>query len=186
MIAQRESPAPVPRAVAEALPFAAGAFDAALAVLTLHHWTDWPRGVAELLRVARSRVVILTWDPEAGADFWLFEYFPQILALDRLRIPLLGELCEALPADSEIVPIPHDCCDGFLASGWCDPARYLDAAVRAPISGFRMLELADLQAGLSRLAADLAGGSWSQRWRHLGERDSLDCGYRLVVADLAA
>ena len=100
-------------------------------------------------------------------------------------MPPLAALCEALQAESELVPIPRDCRDGFLASGWCDPARYLDAGVRAPISGFRMLEPADLQTGLRRLAADLADGTWSKRWGQLEERDWLDCGYRLVVADLA-
>ena len=127
--------------------------------------------MAELLRVARSRVVILSWDPEAGADFWLFQYFPQILARDRLRMPPLATLSRRYELRARSVPIPRDCRDGFLASGWCDPARYLDAGVRAPISGFRMLEPVDLQAGLRRLAADLADDSWSRRWGQLGERD---------------
>ncbi|CAN5496532.1 hypothetical protein BH18ACT1_BH18ACT1_19090 [soil metagenome] len=44
MIAQRPpGAAPAIRAVAEVLPFPDGAFDAALAVLTLHHWSDLPR-----------------------------------------------------------------------------------------------------------------------------------------------
>jgi len=47
---------------AESLPFAEDEFDAAMAVLTIHHWKDWERGVGEMARVAR-RVVILTWDP---------------------------------------------------------------------------------------------------------------------------
>ena len=40
MIAQREGAAAVVRGGAEALPFAARRFDAALAV---HHWSDWRR-----------------------------------------------------------------------------------------------------------------------------------------------
>src|SRR5262245_5921806 len=46
MIRQRAvNAAPVVRAHAEALPFADGAFDAAMAVLTLHHWRDWRAGL---------------------------------------------------------------------------------------------------------------------------------------------
>ena len=54
MIRQRPAhAAPVVRAVAEALPFRDDEFDAALAVLTIHHWTDLARGLAELRRVTR-------------------------------------------------------------------------------------------------------------------------------------
>ena len=90
MIRQRPSAAaPVVRAVAEHLPFADTSFDAALAVLTLHHWTDRAGGLAELARVARRRVVILTWDPSCRDLFWLTtEYFP---AIGPIRI-IPGEL----------------------------------------------------------------------------------------------
>ena len=53
MIAARATPAI--QGVAEALPFADDAFDAAMAVLTIHHWSDWRAGVLELRRVARGR-----------------------------------------------------------------------------------------------------------------------------------
>jgi SAM-dependent methyltransferase len=49
--------------VAEALPLGDGAVDAAMAVLTLHHWSDWRAGVAEMRRVAHRQVVVCTWDP---------------------------------------------------------------------------------------------------------------------------
>src|SRR5262245_47813824 len=63
MIQQRSaSAAPVVRGVAEQLPFRDGAFEVALAVLTVHHWTDPGVGLAEMRRVSRKQV-ILTWDP---------------------------------------------------------------------------------------------------------------------------
>jgi ubiquinone/menaquinone biosynthesis C-methylase UbiE len=62
MIGQRSpGSAPAVRAVAESLPFADRSFDAALAVLTVHHWTDAAAGLAEMARVA-GRVVVLTFD----------------------------------------------------------------------------------------------------------------------------
>ena len=52
MISQRPADAtPVVRARAEALPIADGAADAALAVLTVHHWDDLEAGLAELRRI---------------------------------------------------------------------------------------------------------------------------------------
>jgi len=56
MIEQRPpAAAPAVRAIAESLPFPADSFDAALAVLTVHHWRDAAQGLAEL-HVARAGV----------------------------------------------------------------------------------------------------------------------------------
>src|SRR5215470_15184312 len=75
--------APTLQGSATALPFRDGAFDAALAVLTVHHWPERARGLAELRRVARDRAVILTWVPDA-ARFWLIDdYFPALGESDR-------------------------------------------------------------------------------------------------------
>jgi SAM-dependent methyltransferase len=182
MIAQR--PAGAARAVqasATDLPFRDGSFAAALAVLTVHHWPDRRRGLAELARVARERVVLLTWDP-ATAGFWLVdEYFPQVWALDRPLFPTLDELRQALgPLEAEPVPVPHDCADGFLGAYWRRPAAYLDPGVRGAISTFA--KLTDVEGGVARLRADLDDGTWQRRHHELLGRDALDLGYRLVVA----
>ena len=58
--------APVVRARAEALPFADGAFDAAMAVLTVHHWGDQAAGCASCA-ASRRRVVVLAFDPDWSA-----------------------------------------------------------------------------------------------------------------------
>jgi SAM-dependent methyltransferase len=92
MIRQRPAgAAPAVQAVAERLPLADGRVDAALAVLTLHHWTDRAAGLAELKRVARRRVVIVTWDPAWKNDFWLTrDYFPGVLEHDVVNFPTLA------------------------------------------------------------------------------------------------
>src|SRR5215217_8771945 len=54
--------APCVDARAEALPFHDEAFDAAMAVLSDHHWEDRLGGLRELRRVARRRVVVMQWD----------------------------------------------------------------------------------------------------------------------------
>ena len=183
MIAQRLSAAAVVRAVAESLPFRSRSFEAVMAVLTIHHWDDWRAGIAEMRRVAASRVVLLTWDPEAGAGFWLFEYFPGILELDRRRFPDFDELLAATGGRSRAVPVPHDCSDGFLGAWWREPAAYLDATVRAAMSGFVLLPDDDAGRGLARLAGDIRSGEWERRFGALRERGELDLGYRLIVAE---
>jgi SAM-dependent methyltransferase len=182
MLAQRRSAAPRVRAVSEALPFRDDSFDAALAVLTIHHWSDWRRGVAELRRVAR-RAVLLTADPESTPRFWLFDYFPGILAHDRTHMPPLGELCALLDATATPLPIAHDCTDGLLGAAWRTPARYLDAGVRAATSGFAALSAAELADGLQRLAADLDSGDWTARYGWLLRQEEADLGYRVVVGN---
>ena len=187
MIRQRPpDAAPAVRAHAAALPFRDASFDGALAILTIHHWPDRGRGLAELGRVARRRVVILThtWDPVASG-FWLVDdYFPEILAIDCPLFPMLDELRRALGRISVLdVPIPRDCSDGFLGAYWARPEAYLDPGVRAAISGFA--RLADPAPDLARLRADLASGEWDRRYGGLRAREQIDLGYRLVIAEVA-
>src|SRR5919198_6304706 len=91
MIAQRPAgAAPVVRASAEELPFPDRSFDAALAVHSDHHWRDRLRGLRELRRVARRRVVLFNVDPAEVGRFWLTsEYLPGSLCLfpERYREP---------------------------------------------------------------------------------------------------
>jgi SAM-dependent methyltransferase len=181
MIAQRApTAAPAVQASAGDLPFRAGAFDAALAVLTIHHWPDRARGLRELARVARHRIVLLTWDPATPA-FWLAdEYFPQLWAIDRPIFPSLDDLRRALgPIEVQPLPVPHDCTDGFVGAYWRRPAAYLDPAVRGAMSTFT--KFPDPEPALARLRRDLADGTWSRGHRDLVERDELDLGYRLVI-----
>jgi len=173
---------PAVRVSAEALPFKAKTFDAALAVLTLHHWSDWRLGLREMQRAA-TRLVLFTFDTSHAQRFWLTEdYFPEISELDRGRCPSVAEVVDALGACRvENVAVPSDCVDGFLAAYWRRPEAYLDPAVRAGMSGFARLDEAVVARGLARLAADLDSGAWERRFGHLRALESLDAGYRLVV-----
>ena len=186
MRAQRppEAPAAI-NARAEALPLADGSADAALAVLTVHHWDDPAAGLAEMLRVARRRVVVLTWDPALAERLWLVrDYLPEAAELDRGRFQPLEQVAVALGGASvEPVPIPHDCSDGFLGAYWRRPERYLDPAVRPGISTFQALAPEVVERALARLAAGLAGGEWLRRNAGLLELEELDLGYRLLVAE---
>jgi SAM-dependent methyltransferase len=184
MIAQRPpGAAPVVQAAAEALPFEDGSFDAAMAILTLHHWSDWRRGIEEMRRVTR-RLVVLSWDPSFAGRLWVSnEYFEQLIDEDVRLFPSLADQVGALRATSvTAVPIAHDCQDGFYGAHWRRPEAYLDPVVRAGISTMAKRAPDELAAGLARLRADLASGAWAERHADLLERDELDLGYRLLVA----
>ena len=181
MLKQRLSEAgPAIQATAAALPFKADVFDAALAILTVHHWPDRAAGLSELRRVSRSRVVILTWDP-SSPGFWLTDYFPEILDIDRPIFPSLDELESELgPTLVVDVPIPHDCSDGFLGAYWRRPGAYLDERVRLAISTFSKLR--DPTPGLTKLRNDLVSGRWREHYQEILKEHALDLGYRLIVA----
>jgi hypothetical protein len=183
MIAQRPAgAAPAVQASAEALPFADASFDAAMAILTLHHWSDWRGGCAELRRVARERVAVLSWDPTYAESMWLLpEYFPEHLDEDVALFPSLADQAAALGAEVEVVPVPWDCRDGFLSAFWRRPEAYLDPVVRAGISTLAKRTEPELAQGLARLRADLDSGAWARRHADLLSRDALDLGYRLLV-----
>lgn len=196
MIRQRPvTAAPCVMGTAEALPVETGSFDAAMTVLSAHHWSDPERGLREMVRVARKRVVMLTWVPPPDAPpFWLTEeYFPEILAYDRTIFPGADVLAAMLNRASggrglvriAPVPIPHDCSDGFLCAYWRRPECYLDAERRSAISSFARIDAAGHERGLERLRADLSSGRWADRNRDLLTLDALDVGYRIVCCELA-
>jgi SAM-dependent methyltransferase len=180
MIRQRSAEAAaVVRGRAEELPFADRSFDGAMAVLTVHHWSDQAKGLGEMRRVARGPVAILTYDP-GFRGFWLADYFPGLVALDDAQMPAMAEYGRRLgPVAVVPVPIPNDCSDGFLSAYWRRPAAYLDPRVRAAMSSF--WALGDVSEELGRLRDDLDSGAWEERYGDLLALDALDCGYRLVV-----
>jgi SAM-dependent methyltransferase len=184
MIEQRPAgAAPVVRAVAESLPVPDASFDAALTVLSLQHWTEPERGLDELRRVAR-RQVVLTWDARFYAEqFWLLrDYLPEVADWEHDRATV-EFACAGLPGSrAEVVPVPHDCIDGFGAAYWRRPEAYLDADVRASISGLALLEDGTAERAMRRLADDLESGRWHRRNAELLDLDEFDIGYRLVVA----
>ncbi|WP_426368087.1 class I SAM-dependent methyltransferase [Streptomyces sp. E-08] len=171
------------RAGAESLPFADGAFGAAMAVMTVHHWPDLRRGLAELRRVAH-RQVVFTWDPQHLPELWLIEeYLPEIRQLEHARFTPLSAVVEALGAHTVLpFPIPHDFTDGFQIAHWRRPQSYLDPVVRAASSTFAQLPASVVEPAIARLREDLASGAWHRRHADLLTRDSVDYGYRLLVA----
>jgi SAM-dependent methyltransferase len=177
--------APAIRASAGALPLREGAVDAAMAVLTVHHWDDErERGVRELRRVARGPVVILTYDAEVAAGMWLVrDYLPEVAELDRRIFPAPALLADWLGGrvDVQAIPIPRDTPDWMLGSFWAHPERVLDPAARAATSGFARMDPAVVDRVVAAVSRDLEDGTWDRRHGGLRETAELDAGLRLVV-----
>ena len=190
MIDQRPAgAAPVVRGRAEELPFEDGSFDAVMAVLSDHHWTDRRRGLSELRRVARRRIVLFNADPGEADQFWLTtQYLPEFLELipPRYRTPgawerelraILGRI-ESIP-----VAVSHDCTDGFYGAYWRRPEAYLETDVRAGISVFSQVPSGAVARAVDALGADLETGRWHDRHRELLTMDELHLGYYLITAE---
>ena len=130
-------------------------------------------------RVTRGPVVVLTFDP-SHRGFWLWDYFPKLVALDEGQMPRMTDYGAWLgPVEILAVPIPWDCADGFLCAYWRRPAAYLDARVRAAMSSFWAVD--NVSEGLEKLASDLDSGAWAERHSQLLDLDECDAGYRLVT-----
>lgn len=185
MIRQRcPSAAPVVRGVAEHLPFREGAFDVALAVFTVHHWSDPRKGLAELCRVAQKQVIV-TWDPDVFArQFWLVrDYLPEAAARETHLATLATVLAHLGPSTTEPLLVPDDCMDGFFGAYWKRPYAYLDATSRGAISGLALLDPRVVSDAMERLKFDIDHGRWHTRYSKLMELCEIDLGYRLVVAE---
>jgi Methyltransferase domain len=184
MITQRrEGSAPVVQAAAERLPFPSDSFDAAMALLTLHHWIDIEAGFGELRRVA-GKIVILTFDPDVHGSFWLFnDYLPEAMELASAQPAPPAAIARLLETDHiEAVPISSTCADGFTVAYWRRPEAYLNPEVRACCSSFAELPLDIVESRMRALAGDLQSGRWHAKYGALEGMDYFDAGLRLIVA----
>ena len=187
MAAQRPPElAPAIRASAGSLPLRDGSVDAAMAILSIHHWdAAQEAGVRELRRVARGPVVILTYDPRVSGRMWLAaEYAPEVAALDDGIFPVPELVAGWLGGEVRVepVPVPRDCTDWMFGSFWAHPERVLDPVARANTSGFARMGTAAVDAAVARLSRDLASGAWDARHGALRELAEFDAGLRLIVA----
>ena len=176
--------APAIDAVAERLPLDDEAVDAVMAIITLQHWSDPVAGLREMRRVARDRVIVLTFDVGVVAESWLLsEYVPEVQADDSARFLRISEIVESLGgATVQDIPVPGDCTDGFFHAYFTRPEAYLEEAVRRAQSAWSRLPPGVERRAVSALREDLASGVWEQRHGDLRGALEYDAGLRLVVA----
>lgn len=187
---RRERPAgaaPALDAAAEHLPFDDDTFDAAMATMTIHQWADVNQGLREMRRVSRGPVVVLTLDAVALDEFWLAEYIPEVVPVERARFPTLERVTDLLAPDStqvhvDVVAVPRDCTDGFGEAFYARPEAFLQPEIRAFTSGLVLTDPDAVQRGLDRLRHDLASGAWDQRYGNLRTQPERRGALRLVTA----
>jgi SAM-dependent methyltransferase len=181
MISRRiNSGAILVQGIAEALPFKDNCFDCSMGILTVHHWSDIPSGLREMLRVTMDKIVLFTWIGY-GNNFWLEDYIPEIAGIEKKLFPRLEELEQVLGnIFVETVEIPYDCTDGFMCAYWRRPKMYLDPDARKAISTFSRIP--EFKVGLNKLRDDIGSGAWRKKYGRLLDKQSLDFGYRLVIA----
>jgi SAM-dependent methyltransferase len=184
MRAQRPAGAvPAIDGTAEALPFDDDAFDAVMATVTVHQWADTAAGLAELRRVARGPVVVLTFDGGALDLLWLAAYVPELVAAERGRYPAIDAIAAAIGRTTRVlpVPIPIDCVDGFTEAYYARPEAFLDPSVRAAQSAWGFVDEAAITRGIERLRADLASGAWDDKYGALRTQSEFTGSLRLIV-----
>ena len=171
-------------AIAEALPFADQQFDASIATFTVHQWAHLEHGLAEMRRVTRGPVIVLTCDPRLVQQFWLNAYAPQVLAAEARRYPSLDRIRAALGGTShEIhVAIPFDCTDGFNEAYYGRPERLLDDGARLACSAWSLVSAEVRDVYVEHLRRDLRDGAWDARYGFLRSVAAYDGSLRLVVA----
>jgi len=75
---------------AEQLPWPEASFDRVFSFNAIHHFPDQQMFIREAHRVLRAGGSLSTWslDPHTGMDrWWVYEYFPRTLEIDRERFP---------------------------------------------------------------------------------------------------
>ncbi len=187
MIAKRpRRAAPALRGVAEALPLGERSVDAAMATLTIHHWSHLDAGLAEMRRVARKRIVLLTIDAEKNSEIWtLSEYFPEAAQAEREKMPTMQALEAELPkATIEVIPAPSRCEDEFTSALWDRPELFLEPAVLRASSLWHQLSPEAVERGREHLRSDLESGRWDEKFGHLRTLPELDIGLRLICEEL--
>lgn len=182
-IANGKSPAI--NAFGDQLPFDDHVFDAVTAFVTLHHWPDMKKGLLELKRVARDKVIIMTFDPQALDRFWNAEYFPEVIDVERQRYPTIPFITETLESDCTVweIPVPLHCVDGFQEAYYGRPEAFLDEKVRDGQSAWGFIPADQRRDIVKRLADDLASGEWDRKYGSYRSQPEFTCALRLIICN---
>jgi SAM-dependent methyltransferase len=175
---------PAVNAKADALPFDDQSFEAAMALLTVHHWPDLKKGLQELRRVTRQQIVLMVFDPAALDDSWIAHYFPELISIEKKRDHSMETLADALGGRLEIekIRVPLDCKDGFQDAFYGRPEAFLQAEVRRAQSSWGFLPPGLEETLVQRLADDLSSGEWDKKYGHYRTQPFFEGALRLLVA----
>lgn len=155
-------------AAAEQLPFPDLYYDAAIGILTIHHWQDKLQGLIEVNRVLKpnGKLLLFSFSPQQIMGYWLHHYFPAMIqqcsltTLPEAQMELLLRQSGFKTIQSFKYYVREDLQDHFLYSYKFKPKKYLLEEVRNGTSGFRAMCNADeLVKGLALLERDIQTGA---------------------------
>jgi ubiquinone/menaquinone biosynthesis C-methylase UbiE len=98
---QKQSQTKLVQGKAEVLPFFNSSFDRLFCINAFHHFTDKKAFIKEARRIVRpgGGVLIIGLDPHTGLDrWWIYEYFPQVVDIDKNRYPSTSSIRSSLAA----------------------------------------------------------------------------------------
>jgi len=155
-----------------------------MAGLTIHHWSDRAKGLKEIRRVTRGPIVIMTFDASAPTDFWIFDYCPEMKAVEQKRYGALSSIINELPGSSEVisVPVPIDCTDRFQVALYARPEEFLNPEVRSSQSAWKFLPAGAEENFVRTLKSDLESGAWKKKYGYLQGQPFINCQLRVVVS----
>jgi hypothetical protein len=116
--------------------------------------------------------------------FWLADYSPEIIAIERRRFAPLARIQALIGGASTVteVAVPADCSDGFGEAYYGRPERFLDPAARAAQSGWGFVEPAATKRALAQLRRDLDSGTWDARHGAPRTQPEYDGSPRIITA----
>mgnify|MGYP000265307723 CR=1 FL=1 len=169
---------------AQSIPFDDNSFDAAMAILTVHHWPDPAAGLREVRRVTQGAVVIMAFDPAGETEFWLKDYLPEMAALERTRDTDFGLMKRVVGGRCAVIDVPvrRECTDWFQSALYARPEELLKPEVRAAQSMWRFLDEGLVARFVAALSADLESGQWDDRYGHYRTKPSIKTQLRLIVS----
>ncbi len=133
---------------AEALPVADAAVDYVVCSYVFHHVVDKERALDEFGRVVNTGgiVRINNIEPTAAEGWWLYEFFPEAIAIDAARFWPPDRLAGAFEARGFTVEVDIDTGPHDIAA-----TEALADAERRVVSQLALLDDADYTRGLARL-----------------------------------
>ena len=180
-IKMKKSPAVI--GASDSIPFDDNSFDCCMSILSVHHWKDMKKGINEMVRVSKKKVIIVTFDPEHLNDFWNFEYFPEVVEVERKRYPTINTLEKLFGKKLKIVkiPIPFNCKDGFQEAFYGRPEAFLHKEVRKSQSAWGFIDKKIENRIVKKLETELRNGEWDKKYGKYRKMKEFTCAFRMLI-----
>jgi hypothetical protein len=152
-------------------------YNATMAMITNHHWPYIPMGLAELRRLTKGPVIIMTFDPAALDKFWNAKYFPELIEGEKAKFPQIELITNGLRGNCKVteIPIPLNCADGFQEA-------FLQKELRLSQSAWVFFPKKVKNKLVKKLHDDLKSREWDKKYGHFRTQPFFSSALRLIVS----